>query len=540
MRAPAARRARRLPRCTHSIHALESPSAGSTWPWQSGQSGQPRPESVARTTTPMTTSRYVITTVAAASFWKRVNGSSCAPGILPAWPVTRARIRDRTVVRKALTRPGRAGSRLPFAATWFPTSPARSAARPLGWRSPAPQPRRRRASLPPTSPTSAPGSPSALSPAASRAGRACATGTAPAKRADGWTATAKAGGLVRPSHLVRAGVRSEPPAVRLHDDHDRLAGQQVAVSVGSPDLTAKVALYDLVKGPDEADDDGRRHVQVGDRGQDRHLRRGRRRIPEAGDWGAEFTTTQSGRGPADDPRPLPGPARRRDAGPRRHRAGRQDARPAADVEAATSSRSRPTRTRTRASTRCPRTRRSPSTSRSCWSSRRRPSARARSAARRSTRSRTMAPGLPGHDVHQRRAVRDAGPDGRLQPVLERRRPAAAERRSRTPSRCSASRGSSWWTATARSRAPSRCSSARTSSRPRSPPPRRAERRGPARPRGSRCARCHHHTSGPGSAAAGPTVARARSPRQTATTSRSAATSGALDAAGHRKYAESRG
>ena len=40
-------------RWIHSIHAFGSSSGGSSWPWHSGQSGQPRPESVARTMTPI-------------------------------------------------------------------------------------------------------------------------------------------------------------------------------------------------------------------------------------------------------------------------------------------------------------------------------------------------------------------------------------------------------------------------------------------------------------------------------------------------------
>ena len=38
-----------------SSHAAESPIAGMTWPLQSGQSGQPMPEPVLRTMTPITT-----------------------------------------------------------------------------------------------------------------------------------------------------------------------------------------------------------------------------------------------------------------------------------------------------------------------------------------------------------------------------------------------------------------------------------------------------------------------------------------------------
>src|SRR6185295_2242436 len=47
---------------------------GRNWPGkQPGQFGQASPESVARTTTPITTSRNAAATVAAASRWKRVN-----------------------------------------------------------------------------------------------------------------------------------------------------------------------------------------------------------------------------------------------------------------------------------------------------------------------------------------------------------------------------------------------------------------------------------------------------------------------------------
>ena len=66
------RRATATSRWIHSIQAFGSSSGGMSWPWQSGQSGQPSPESVARTTTPIVTSRSVVTRVAAASFWKRV------------------------------------------------------------------------------------------------------------------------------------------------------------------------------------------------------------------------------------------------------------------------------------------------------------------------------------------------------------------------------------------------------------------------------------------------------------------------------------
>ena len=43
-------------------------------PLHRGQSGHPSPDPVTRTMTPIVTSRIAVTTVAAASFWKRVTG----------------------------------------------------------------------------------------------------------------------------------------------------------------------------------------------------------------------------------------------------------------------------------------------------------------------------------------------------------------------------------------------------------------------------------------------------------------------------------
>ena len=72
-------------RWIHSIQAFVSPSDGMSWPWQSGQSGQPSPESVARTMTPIVTSPRAVARVSAASFWKRVTRRPFYPGgALPA------------------------------------------------------------------------------------------------------------------------------------------------------------------------------------------------------------------------------------------------------------------------------------------------------------------------------------------------------------------------------------------------------------------------------------------------------------------------
>ena len=50
-----------------------------------GQSGQPSPESVARTMTPTVTSASVVNRVRPASFWKRVTGSPGTVGSEPAF-----------------------------------------------------------------------------------------------------------------------------------------------------------------------------------------------------------------------------------------------------------------------------------------------------------------------------------------------------------------------------------------------------------------------------------------------------------------------
>ena len=58
-------------RWIHSSQAAESPVGGMTWPWHSGQSGQPMPDPVLRTMTPITTMMKVETTAMSAIFWKR-------------------------------------------------------------------------------------------------------------------------------------------------------------------------------------------------------------------------------------------------------------------------------------------------------------------------------------------------------------------------------------------------------------------------------------------------------------------------------------
>ena len=117
------------PRWIHSIQALASSSGGRIWPWQSGQSGQPSPESVARTMTPIVTSASVVSRVARARRWKRVTRSpfyrpgrrprssraDAAPGTRTAWLSDRrypsAMPRPRPIAAAAGARPVRRGLR---------------------------------------------------------------------------------------------------------------------------------------------------------------------------------------------------------------------------------------------------------------------------------------------------------------------------------------------------------------------------------------------------------------------------------------------
>src|SRR3954468_8470049 len=68
-------------RWIHSTQAFASPRGGMTWPWHSGQSGQPMPEPVTRTMTPIVTSRIVATTVARAVFGRGVPAGGGPPGL---------------------------------------------------------------------------------------------------------------------------------------------------------------------------------------------------------------------------------------------------------------------------------------------------------------------------------------------------------------------------------------------------------------------------------------------------------------------------
>jgi hypothetical protein len=150
------------------------------------------------------------------------------------------------------------------------------------------------------------GSPAAGTPTPARAttaasgaqaspGTACATGTAPAS-VPGWSAPASAVALtpeIVSSQQVCGRNRLVFAFTTIGKDS---TGAQVVKSAGSPDLAAHVALYDLARDPDnpvmsaEATFmwaiEGRTGVYVASV-----------TYPEAGDWGAEFTTTARGGAP---------------------------------------------------------------------------------------------------------------------------------------------------------------------------------------------------------------------------------------------------
>ncbi len=134
-------------------------------------------------------------------------------------------------------------------------------------------------------------SPSA-SPGPSGATGGCPTTTAPAK-IDGWntkvTATALVPNLISSQQVCGRSRLMFGFTTTATDS----SGKQVVVSAGSPDLKASVALYDLAKDPNtpamSADAtflwaiEGQTGVYVVDV-----------TYPEAGDWGAEFTTSLKG------------------------------------------------------------------------------------------------------------------------------------------------------------------------------------------------------------------------------------------------------
>lgn len=142
---------------------------------------------------------------------------------------------------------------------------------------------------------------SGVSPAGSGASAAaaasgeCVTATAPAK-IKGWSAAVSAKALtpeIISSQQVCGRNRLIFAFTTISTDS---TGKQVVVSAGSPDLTAHVALYDLAKDPDNAAMsaeatfmwaiEGRTGIYVANV-----------IYPEAGEWGAEFTTSLKGAAP---------------------------------------------------------------------------------------------------------------------------------------------------------------------------------------------------------------------------------------------------
>lgn len=131
----------------------------------------------------------------------------------------------------------------------------------------------------------------AASPSGGPAG-SCPTNTAPAS-VPGWGTTVKSTGIIPQiisSQLVCGKNRLLFGFTTLKKDS---SGQQVAVSAGSPDRTGKIAFYDLGKDPNNPVSsvdgtfmwaiEGRTGIYVATV-----------TFPEAGDWGAEFTTAAGG------------------------------------------------------------------------------------------------------------------------------------------------------------------------------------------------------------------------------------------------------
>ena len=247
-------------RWAHSIHAFGSSIGGSSWPWQNGQSGQPRPESVARTTTPTMTSRIAVPSVSAASFWKRVNGS-------PGTPDAGAR------------RNGDSGS----TATRIL---ARHRAVPAGSRSLHRRPPAASATLAVMTPRSSLAFVAALvlvvaacgpaqqasAPASAVAG-ACPTTPAPTGTPEGWDVGAQQPSvfpqIINPGWLHRL----------WPDPVDVLVPRRAERPGGRADQTVEVALFDLGADPATAGPDGARDLHLGDRADRRRLRL-RCRLPD--------------------------------------------------------------------------------------------------------------------------------------------------------------------------------------------------------------------------------------------------------------------
>ena len=129
-------------------------------------------------------------------------------------------------------------------------------------------------------------------PASGAVAGQCTTNTAPAT-IDGWGTAVKATGIVPQivsSQLVCGKNRLLFGFTRFQADS---TGQQVPVSVGAPDRSGRIALYDLGKDPNKAVSsvDGTFMWAIQDK---TGIYVANVTFPEAGDWGAEFTTSAPG------------------------------------------------------------------------------------------------------------------------------------------------------------------------------------------------------------------------------------------------------
>ena len=372
-----------------------------SWPWQSGQSGQPSPESVARTMTPIVTSPRAVARVSAASFWKRFTGRHSTP----AAGSDRQRYPDAD---ESPTRPpAPVALALWLAACGSPGSPARAR---RGGRSAAAAPESgRRGDLGRRRPAPRP----TLTPVLVSNAITCGKARILFLYLDAQN---------RRSRARRTGRRRSPSTTSVRDPP-----RPVATADGTFVWTIE-------------DERGMYVLDVD--------------LPEAGTWGAEFTTDGArlaGRDRAPDVR-RPRRARRRSRSVQKAPASKTPT--LADVGGDVDARSRPTPTPDPAfyqtSVADALAAHKPfmlvfATPKFCTSRAVRPDARPVQAGRR---------GPPRRDVHQRRAVQAPG-RRRPAPAGPRRQQAARSSppTSRTSGACSPSRGSSRSTATGSCAAP---------------------------------------------------------------------------------------
>ena len=383
-------------RWIHSSHALVSSSGGSTRSWHSGQSGQPMPESVARTMTPIVTSRTVVDDGGRGELLEPGHGAGPTSG---RW--------DRTHGRSAadILRGARRGadSRSPatlcamsrsIAASRSPCSLVARRRRLRGRDPDRRRPPRRRGVL----------------------------GVGRQAERDPGHRQRRAGRRAEPVRVLVPRPQDQPARRRRPTARSRWRSSRPARPI--PGTAVPATFVWAIEGIA------------------RRLR-GQHDVPAAGDWKAVFVTAGAGRAAGGDRRRVRrarqglttvgvGAAGAGDDQPDR---GRRRRRPREDLER------RPSRPG--ASTRRPSPTRSPRTSRSCSCSRRRRSAPAPSAARRSTGSRRP-PRRPPRTSRSSTSSRTSSrtPSGKLQPVLDANDQLQTGRRGRTSGASSPSRGSS--------------------------------------------------------------------------------------------------